>query len=105
MIKIIVLTALFFSSIIMAYAQEYYYWANGVKYPLELYSEKQYVLIQGKNKIALAQGLEVSEQNISEIKPIIVSRAINTDRASKPLENELYWAFVNGKIDKAKVQA
>lgn len=105
MIKIIVLTALFFSSIIMAYAQEYYYWANGVKYPLELYSEKQYVLMQGQNKIALAQGLEVSEQNISEIKPISISKTINRLKASKPLENDLYWAFVDSPIDKAKVDS
>ena len=42
------------------FAQEYYYWANGMKYPLELYSERQYILMQGQSKIAAAQGLEIS---------------------------------------------
>ncbi|RZS95389.1 S8 family serine peptidase [Cecembia calidifontis] len=90
---------------IIANAQEYYYWANGEKYFLELYAEKQYILIQGQNKIAIAKELEVSEQSISELKPIILSSTINNDRASKPVESNQYWAFVNSTIDKAKVES
>lgn len=102
---ILVFTAFLFFSSTIANAQEYYYWANGKKYPLELYPEKQYILIQGQNKSAIAESIEVSEENISAIEPIVVSRTINTQRASKPLKNDLYWAFVNDPIDKAKVQS
>lgn len=105
MIKSVVFTAFLFFSLTIANAQKYYYWANGMKYPLELYSERQYILMHDQNKTAVAQELEVSEQSISEIKPIIINRTINNDRASKPLEHDQYWAFVNSSINKAKVQS
>lgn len=103
MIRLVVSTAFLIFSSTIAIAQEYYYWSNGMKYPLELYSERQYILIQGQSKIASAQGLEISEQNISELKPIIISKTINSIRASKPLKSNLYWAFVNSSINKAKI--
>ncbi|MFD2035735.1 hypothetical protein ACFSKL_13105 [Belliella marina] len=103
MMRSIIFFSLLFLGSIIAHVQEYYYWANGEKHSLELYSDKQYILMQGQNKIAIAQELEVSEQSISELKPIIISSTINTDRASKSLESDQYWAFVNSSIDKAKV--
>ena len=105
MIKLVVSTVFLIISSTIANAQEYYYWANGMKYPFELYSERQYILMQGQSKIAAAQGLEISEQNISELKPIIISKTINSNRASKPLKSNLYWGFVNSRINKAKVQS
>ena len=104
MIRLVVLIALLFSGSTIANAQEYYYWANGKKYSLELYPDKQYILMQGQDKMAIAQELEVSEQSISELKPIIISSTINNDRASKLIESNQYWAFVYSTIDKAKVQ-
>lgn len=44
---IIFLTIFFLSILNQVFAQEYYYWAYNKKYPLELFSEKQYVVIQG----------------------------------------------------------
>jgi len=105
MIRLVVSTAFLILSSTIANAQEYYYWSNGMKYPLELYSEKQYILTQNQSKIAAAQALAISEQNISELKQIIISKTINTIRASKPLSSNLYWAFANSSINKAKVQS
>jgi len=105
MLRLVVFIALLFFGSTIANAQEYYYWANGKKYSLELYPDKQYILMHGQNKIAIAQELDVSESSISEIKPIIISSTINNDRASKPLESVQYWAFVYSSINKAKVQS
>jgi cell wall-associated protease len=103
--RAILLKVLLFFGLITANAQEYYYWANGMKYPLELYSEKQYILTQGQNKMAIAQGLEISEQDISELKPIIIGRTINSDIINKSLQSDFFWAFVNRPIEKAKVES
>lgn len=105
MIRLVVFIALLFSISTIANAQEYYYWANGKKYSLELYPDKQFILMLGQNKIAIAQDLEVPAEDISEIKPIIISKTINNDRTNKSLEDGLYWAFVNSSIDKAKIQS
>ena len=46
-------------------AQEYYYWANDQKYPLELYADKQYDVIEDKHKESFAQSLGIQEQEVS----------------------------------------
>ena len=83
------MTAFLFMGLTIVNAQKYYYWSNGKKYALELYPEKQYILVRSQNKSAIAQSINVSESDISSIKPIIISRTINTQRASKLLENDL----------------
>ena len=74
-----------------AIAQEYYYWAYGKKFPLELYDEKQYVLIKNDNKELFAQGLGVSKQEVSDIKRLTVSKMIKNNRLGKSInDNDLY---------------
>jgi len=86
MIKTIILvfTSFLLLSSTITNAQEYYYWTNGEKYPIEAYPEKQYILIQGQKKSAIAESLDILERNISTIKPIIVSRTINNHRVRNP---------------------
>jgi hypothetical protein len=45
MIRLVIFFALLFSGSNIAHAQEYYYWSNGEKYSLELYQDKQYILM------------------------------------------------------------
>jgi cell wall-associated protease len=98
-------TIILLSGLNCADAQEYYYWAYGKKYPLELYSEKQYVLVQGQNKLSITQGLGISDQNISNFRPIVISRTINRSRQNIPARDSLYWSFVNNPIDKSKIKS
>lgn len=76
--SIIFLTIFFLSILNQVFAQEYYYWAYDKKYPLELFSEKQYVVIQGNDKETIVRGLGVNEVLISEPKPIIISKTIKS---------------------------
>jgi subtilisin family serine protease len=105
MARTLIITIIFLSGLNLAVAQEYYYWANGKKYPLELYSEKQYILVQGQNKASVAQGLGVSEQNVSDLKPSIVSQTIKNNYPNKSAKNNLHWGFVSRSFNKEKLQS
>jgi hypothetical protein len=105
MIRTIVFTVILLSGLNVAVAQEHYYWAYGKKYPLELHTEKNYVLMHGQNKVTIAQGLGLTEQDITDLKPIIVSRTVNTSRSNISGEDNLYWGFVNRSIDKEKIKS
>lgn len=74
-----------------AIAQEHYYWANGQKYALELSTENQYVLIKSDNRELVAQNLGISQQEISDIKQLIVSKTVINKRSNKLInESDLY---------------
>lgn len=105
MIRTIVFTVILLSGLNVAVAQEHYYWAYGKKHPLELYAEKHYVLMHGQNKASIAQGLGLTEQDITDLKPIIVSRTVNRSRSNISGEDNLYWGFVNRSIDKEKIKS
>ena len=102
---IIFLTIFFLSILNQVFAQEYYYWTYNKKYPLELFSEKQYVVIQGNDKGTIVRGLGVNEVLISEPKPIIISKTIKSSNLSSMSRKNLHWALVNNVIEKNKLQS
>lgn len=86
------------------FAQEYYYWANGKKYPIELYAEKQYVLTKSASKEMAAQGLGISALEISDFKKIVISKTIKSNPSSIGRNSsELHWTFVNRSLEKEKI--
>ena len=103
--SIIFLTIFFLSILNQVFAQEYYYWAYNKKYPLELFSEKQYVVIQGNDKETIVRGLGVNEVLISEPKPIIISKTIKSSNLNSLSRKNLHWALVNNVIEKNKLQS
>lgn len=105
MVKSLFLAFIVFISFNFVYAQEHYYWANGEKHFLELYPEKQYVLVEGQNKASIAQELGVSEQNITDLEPIVISRTINSSRRGKPGKDNLHWGVVDRFVNKDKIQS
>ncbi|MGE0930303.1 S8 family serine peptidase [Peijinzhouia sedimentorum] len=79
--------------------QEHYYWAYGEKHTLELYSEKQYLLIKGNNKESVAQSLGVEKKELADFKQIIISKAINEGRLSIYSNSmDLNWSYLNKPI-------
>lgn len=103
--SIIFLTIFFLSILNQVFAQEYYYWAYDKKYPLELFSEKQYVVIQGNDKETIVRGLGVNEVLISEPKPIIISKTIKSSNLNSLSRKNLHWALVNNLIENNKLQS
>lgn len=102
---IIFLTVFFLSILNQVFAQEYYYWAYDKKYPLELFSEKQYVVIQGNDKETIVRGLGVNEFLISQPKPIIISKTIKSSNLNSMSRKNLHWALVNNVIENNKLQS
>jgi len=89
-----------------ALAQEHYYWAYGKKYPLEVYAEKQYILLKGDNKDFVAQALGISKQEVSDLKPLTISKTIKNNLSVKSAnDNGLHWGFVDRSLSKEIVQS
>ncbi|MDO9553744.1 S8 family serine peptidase [Rhodonellum sp.] len=105
MVKSLFFVIIVFISFNFVYAQEHYYWANGEKHFLELYPEKQYVLVEGQNKASIAQELGISVQNITDLEPIVISRTIKYRRSGKPEKDNLHWGLVNQSVNKDKIQS
>lgn len=86
-------------------AQEYYYWAYGEKYPLELYADKQYVVTKVDDKESVARDLEISNSEISNLRELIFSKAIKNPYSSASVNsNGLYWGFVNRSLTREKIK-
>lgn len=89
-----------------ALAQEHYYWAYGKKYPLEVYAEKQYILVKNDNKDLVAQGLGISKQEVSDLNPLTISKTIKNNLADKSVNNNgLHWGFVDRSLSKEIAQS
>lgn len=87
-------------------AQEYYYWAYGEKYPLELYADKQYIVTKADDKESVARDLEIANSEISNLRELTFSKAIkNTYSGSSVVNsNGLYWGFVNRSLTREKTK-
>ncbi len=105
MVKSLFSAIILFISFNFGYTQGNYYWANGEKHFLELYPEKQYVLVEGQNKASIAQELGISAQNITDLEPIVISRTIQNRRPGKPEMDNLHWGLVNQSVNKDKIQS
>jgi len=87
-------------------AQEYYYWAIDQKYPLELYVDKQYVVIEDKHKESFAQSLGIQELEISGLTPLNISKTVLYIKANNTLNTEnLHWGFVSRSLSKEAIRS
>jgi subtilisin family serine protease len=87
-------------------AQEYYFWANGQKYALELSNENLYVLLKSNNRDLVAQNLKISPREISDIERLTYSKTIVSKRPNRFIdEADLYWGFVNRQLDKEEIKS
>lgn len=87
-----------------SFAQEYYYWANGKKYPLELQADKQFILTKSATKELTAQSLGVSPVEISDLKKLVISKTIKNNTSIISKNNpDLYWAFVNRSLQEERI--
>lgn len=87
-----------------AIAQEYYFWADNQKFPLELYADMQYILIEDKHMESIAENLGIQELEVSGLKQLTVSKTVNYINGNNLLNDEnLHWGFVNQSISKDRV--
>lgn len=89
-----------------AFSQEYYYWAYGRKYPLELYAEKHFVLTMNSDKELVAMGLGISKDEVLDLKQLTISKTIKNNRSDKSAgDNGLHWGFVNRSLTIEKIKS
>jgi subtilisin family serine protease len=102
----IYLTLFLFFCITSATGQEYYYWAYGKKYPLELYADKQYIVVKDENKHSIAEDLGVTTKEVSTLKLLNVSQTIKSGQSYKRNnKTTLFLGFVNHPIDGGKIKS
>lgn len=102
--KFFILVGFFCISFSSIFGQEFYYWAYGEKYPLELYPEKQYLVVMEESKQAIAQRLSIAQEKLEEIQVNSLTQAIN--RSNNNLSNNhIKWTVISERVSKAKLNS
>ena len=100
--KFLILLWFFSVSFGSIYGQEFYYWAYGEKYPLELYPEKHYVVVETDSKQAISQGLKIAQVKVEEIQVSSLTQAINRSNNNSS-DNHIKWTVVSDRLSKAQL--